>query len=136
METLFLNRRLSFRRLLLAAPFKPVGLGRIRPLLRKSICSIDPLNRRRIPMPVASARKVASKILRCPWQEKVARIPCGGPLKTIQERIGQEASPCAAQKLGDSIAKAVADAERNSDNFDCLTATKEKSFHSQKMEVF
>jgi hypothetical protein len=40
------------------------------------------------------------------------------------------------QKLGDAIAKAVADAEKNSDNSDCLTAIKQKSFHSQKMEVF
>jgi hypothetical protein len=39
----------------------------------------------------------------------------------------------AGQKLGDELAKAVADAEENSD---CLTAIKQKSFHSQKMEVF
>jgi hypothetical protein len=51
---------------------------------------------------------------------------------TLDWRENEEA----AQKLGDSIAKAVADSERNSDNSDCLTATKEKSFHSQKMEVF
>jgi hypothetical protein len=42
----------------------------------------------------------------------------------------------AAQKLGDEIAKAVANAEKNSDNSDCLTAIKLKSFHSLKMEVF
>jgi len=92
-------------------------------------------------MPVASAHKVASKLLRCAWQEKVARIPCGGRLKTIHERIGHALTGSftldvyshtldwreneeAAQKLGDSIAKAVADPERNSDNSDCLTATK------------
>jgi hypothetical protein len=75
------------------------------------------------------------------------------PLKTIQERIGHALTGSftldlyghtldwreneeAAQKLGDQIAKAVADAEKNSDDSDCLTAIKQKSFHSQKMEVF
>ena len=77
------------------------------------------------------------------------RIPCGIPLKTIQERIGHALTGSfnldvygdtldwreneeAAQKIGDAIAKAVADAE----NSECLTAIKQKSFHSQKMEVF
>jgi hypothetical protein len=70
------------------------------------------------------------------------------PLKTIQERVGhaltgsldvyghtldRRENEDAAQKLGDVLAKAVADAEKNSD---CLTAIKQKSFHSQKMEVF
>jgi len=75
------------------------------------------------------------------------------PLKTIQERIGHALTGSftldvhghtldwreneeAAQKLGDVIAKAVADAEKNSDDFGSLTAIKQKSFHSQKMEVF
>jgi hypothetical protein len=75
------------------------------------------------------------------------------PLKTIQERIGHaltgsftldvyghtldwKANEEAAQKLGDEPAKAVADAEENSDNSGRLTAIKQKSFHSQKMEVF
>jgi integrase len=76
------------------------------------------------------------------------------PLKTIQERIGHALTGSftldvyghtldwreneeAAQKLGDVLAKAVADAdEKISDNSDCLTAIKQKSFHSQKMEVF
>jgi integrase len=74
------------------------------------------------------------------------------PLKTIQERIGHALTGSftldvyghtldwreneeAAQKLGDVIAKAVADAEKNSDNSDCLTAIKQKCFHSQKMEA-
>ena len=74
------------------------------------------------------------------------------PLKTIQERIGHgligtfildvyghtldwRENEEAAQKLGDRIAKVFADAEKNSDNSDCLTAIKQKSFHSQKMEV-
>lgn len=73
------------------------------------------------------------------------------PLKTIQERIGHALTGSftlgvyghtldwreneeAAQGLGDVIAKA--EAEENSDNSDCLTAIKQKSFHSQKMEVF
>jgi hypothetical protein len=51
---------------------------------------------------------------------------------TLDWRENEEA----AQKLGDVLAKAVADAEKNSDNSDCLTAIKQKSFHSQKMEVF
>ena len=79
------------------------------------------------------------------------RIPCGS--QTIQERIGHALTGSftldvyahtldwreneeAAQKLGDSIAKAVADAENNSDDFGSLTAVKQKSFHSLKMEVF
>jgi integrase len=77
------------------------------------------------------------------------------PLKTIQERIGHaltgsftldvyghtldwKANEEAAQRLGDELAKAVAktvDAEKDSDNSDCLTAIKKKNFHSQKMEV-
>jgi integrase len=74
------------------------------------------------------------------------------PLKTIQERIGHaltgsftldvyghtldwKANEEAAQRLGDELAKAVADAE-NSDNSGRLTAIKQKSFHSLKMEVF
>jgi hypothetical protein len=65
------------------------------------------------------------------------------PLKTIQERIGHaltgsftldvyghtldwKANEEAAQKLGDELAKAVADAEKDSDNSDCLTAIKTK----------
>ena len=72
------------------------------------------------------------------------------PLKTIQERIGHALTGSsaldvyghaldwreneeAAQKLGDSIAKAVA--ENNSDDFGILTAIKQKCFHSQKMEA-
>jgi hypothetical protein len=51
---------------------------------------------------------------------------------TLDWRQNEEA----AQKLGDEIAKAVADAEKNSDNSDCLTACKQKIFHFQKMEVF
>jgi integrase len=75
------------------------------------------------------------------------------PLKTIQERIGHALTGSftldvyghtldwreneeAAQKLGDVIAKAVADAEKESDDFGSLTAIQQKSFHSQKMEVF
>jgi integrase len=78
------------------------------------------------------------------------------PLKTIQERIGHaltgsftldvyghtldwKSNEEAAQKLGDELAQAVAkavDAEKLSDNSDCLTAIKKKNFHSQKMEVF
>jgi hypothetical protein len=61
------------------------------------------------------------------------------PLKTIQERIGHALTGSftldlyghtldwreneeAAQKLGDAIANAVADADKNSDDSDCLTA--------------
>ena len=50
---------------------------------------------------------------------------------TLDWRENEEA----AQKLGDSIAKAVADAEKNSDDFGRLTAIKQKCFHSQKMEA-
>jgi hypothetical protein len=46
---------------------------------------------------------------------------------------GKRTNEEAAQKLGDELAKAVVDAEKNSD---CLTAIKQKSFHSLKMEVF
>ena len=42
----------------------------------------------------------------------------------------------AAQKLGDKLAKAVVDAEKDSDDFRRLAASKQKSSHSQKMEVF
>jgi hypothetical protein len=65
------------------------------------------------------------------------------PLKTIQERIGHALTGSftldvyghtldwreneeAAQKLGDVLAKAVAAAQKNSDNSDCLTAIKQK----------
>jgi hypothetical protein len=76
------------------------------------------------------------------------------PLKTIQERIGhaltgsftlevyghtldQGENEEAAQKFGGVLAKAVANAEaENSDDSGRLTAFKQKSFHSQKMEVF
>jgi integrase len=75
------------------------------------------------------------------------------PLKTIQERIGHALTGSftldvyghtldwreneeAAQKLGDVIAKAVADAEKNPEDFGSLTAIKQKCFHSQKMEAF
>jgi hypothetical protein len=68
------------------------------------------------------------------------------PLKTIQERIGHALTGSftldvyghtldwreneeAAQKLGDVIAKAVADAEKNPEDFGSLTAIKQKSFH-------
>jgi integrase len=74
------------------------------------------------------------------------------PLKTIQERIGHALTGSftldvyghtldwreneeAAQKLGDVIAKAVADAEKNPEDFGSLTAIKQKCFHSQKMEA-
>jgi integrase len=75
------------------------------------------------------------------------------PLKTIQERIGHALTGSftldvyghtldwreneeAAQKLGDSVAKAVADAEKDSDDSGSLTAIKQRCFHSQKMEAF
>ena len=74
------------------------------------------------------------------------------PLKTSQERIGHaltgsftldvcghtldwKANEEAAQKLGDLLAKAVADAETDSNDFGSLTAIKQKRFHSQKMEA-
>ena len=74
------------------------------------------------------------------------------PLKTIQERIGHALTGSftldvyghtldwreneeAAQKLGDVIAKAVADAEKNPEDFGSLTAIKQKCFHSQTMEA-
>jgi hypothetical protein len=41
----------------------------------------------------------------------------------------------AAQKLGDELAKAVAADEKNSENSDCLTAIKQKRFHSSEMEA-
>ncbi len=75
------------------------------------------------------------------------------PLKTIQERIGHALTGSftldvyghtldgrenkeAAQRLGDSRAKAVADVKKDSDDSGRLTAIKQKSFHSLKMEVF
>jgi hypothetical protein len=74
------------------------------------------------------------------------------PLKTIQERIGHALTGSftldlyghtldwrenddAAQKLGDVIAKTIADAEKDSNDFGSLTAIKQKRFHSQKMEA-
>jgi hypothetical protein len=54
--------------------------------------------------------------------------------RDVSDALPGESIPESTQKLGDAIAKAVADA--NSDESDCLTACQTKKLPLLKMEVF